>query len=41
MSRAAMFSVQEMDRIVFSVLRGECTVAETVRDWRLRFGSRA
>jgi transposase len=31
MSRPAVFSVQEKQRIVFSVLRGECTVAEAAR----------
>ncbi len=31
MSRPPMFSVQEKQRIVFSVLRGEATVAEAAR----------
>ena len=31
MSRSPMFKVQEKQRIVLSVLRGECTVAEAAR----------
>ena len=31
MARPPMFKVQEKQRIVFSVLRGECTVAEAAR----------
>jgi transposase len=31
MARPPMFSVQEKQRIVLSVLRGECTVAEAAR----------
>src|SRR5450432_725345 len=47
MARPPMFSVQEKQRIVLSVLRGECTVAEAARrnkcsetsiaKWRDRF----
>ena len=31
MARSPMFGVQEKQRIVLSVLRGECTVAEAAR----------
>ena len=31
MARPPMFSVQEKQRVVLSVLRGECTVAEVAR----------